>query len=60
MIAIKWNKILSITSDKVFDIELVDGTHIFGALAPSSPPGKLAVESEGDVARRSNTSTWPA
>ncbi len=46
VISIKWNRILSLTSDKVFDIELVDGTHLFGALAPSSPPGKIAVVSE--------------
>ena len=44
---IKWNKILSITSEKTFDIELVDGSKIFGSLEPSDPPGKLVVVFEG-------------
>src|SRR5262249_58529843 len=42
-IKIEWAKIVSITSDKTFDLELTDGTHIFGTLQPSDPPGKLQV-----------------
>ena len=44
---IKWNKIVSITSEKTFDIELTDGSKIFGSLEPSDPPGKLVVVSDG-------------
>ena len=47
VISIKWNKIQSITSNKVFDIELIDGTHVFGSLAPSKPPGDLAIVAGG-------------
>jgi hypothetical protein len=42
-IKIKWGRIASITSEKTFDLELGDGTHIFGTLLPSEPPGKLQV-----------------
>jgi putative salt-induced outer membrane protein YdiY len=45
-ISIKWNKVASITSDKTFDIELTDGTHVFGTLRPSKPPGHLDVVGE--------------
>jgi hypothetical protein len=45
-VSIKWNRIASISSDKTFDVELTDGSHIFGAFAPSTPPGKLDVVSE--------------
>jgi uncharacterized protein DUF481 len=47
-IKIKWAKITSITSEKTFDLELADGTHVFGTLRPSEPPGKLqVVQQEG-------------
>jgi hypothetical protein len=42
-ISIKWNKILSIQSDKMYDVETIDGVHHFGSLAPSDPPGKLSI-----------------
>ncbi len=42
-IAIKWNKIVSITSNKQFEVETTDGLVHYGSLAPSTPPGKLAV-----------------
>jgi hypothetical protein len=42
-ISIKWNKILSVESDKLFDVETIDGVHHFGSLAPSDPPGKLTL-----------------
>jgi len=44
---VKWNKIVSIESEKTFEIELVDGSKIYGKLAPSEPPGKLIVLSGG-------------
>jgi len=50
IVSIKWNKILVITSPKTFDVELTDGTHIYGSFAASTPPGKLDVVS-GDVRR---------
>ena len=46
VVSIKWNKIGSIASEKVFDIELPDGSHRFGSLAPTTPPGKLAIVSD--------------
>src|SRR5262249_56701829 len=45
----KWNKIVSITSTKLFDVETIYGSHVFGALAPSEPPGKLVVLSDEPV-----------
>ena len=45
-VSIKWNRIASITSSKTFDIELGDGTHVYGSLAPSTPVGKLDIASE--------------
>lgn len=42
-INVKWNKILSVESDKMFDVETIDGVHHFGSLAPSDPPGKLTL-----------------
>ncbi|HTY42090.1 MAG TPA: DUF481 domain-containing protein [Thermoanaerobaculia bacterium] len=45
-INVKWNKIVSITSDKDFEIETTDGFTHYGHLTPSSPPGKLAVVSD--------------
>jgi Protein of unknown function, DUF481 len=44
-ISVKWNKIVSITSDKVFEIETTDGLVHYGTLAASTPPGKLDVVS---------------
>ena len=44
-LSLKWNRITSITSDKEFEVESTDGTYRYGALAPSTPPGKLAVVS---------------
>jgi Protein of unknown function, DUF481 len=46
IVSIKWNKILAITSTKTFDVELTDGTHVYGSFTPSNPPGKLEVVSE--------------
>ena len=46
-IAVKWNKIVSITSDKRFEVESTDGRVRYGTLAPSTPPGKLAVVEDG-------------
>jgi hypothetical protein len=44
-VSIKWNKILSVASDKMYDIETIDGEHHFGSLAPSDPPGKVVIVS---------------
>ena len=44
-IKVKWSLIESITSDKQFDIETIDGVHHYGALAPSEPPGQLTIVS---------------
>ena len=44
-LSLKWNRIVSITSPKEFEIETTDGRYIYGTLAPSTPPGKLAVVS---------------
>jgi Protein of unknown function, DUF481 len=46
---VKWNQILSITSDKRFDIETISGTHDVGHLAPSDPPGKLVIVGENQT-----------
>jgi hypothetical protein len=46
-ITIKWNKILSITSEKTFEIERIDGSRLWGKLSPSEPSGKLLVVSDG-------------
>lgn len=48
-INVKWNKIVSITSDKVFEIETADGFVHYGALAPSDPPGRLRVASQAET-----------
>jgi hypothetical protein len=48
-LSIKWNKIAGITSDKAFDIELVDGTHVFGILSPATTPGRLEVFGESET-----------
>lgn len=48
-IKIKWSLITSISSDKVFDIETIDGFHHYGSLAPSEPPGKLVIVSQAET-----------
>jgi hypothetical protein len=49
-VKIKWNRIVSVRSDKLFDVEVTDGTRLLGSLAPSTPPGKLVIVGEsGDV-----------
>src|SRR5664279_4235980 len=45
-LSLKWSRITSIASDKQFEIETTDGTYYYGTLAPSTPPGKLAIVSE--------------
>jgi hypothetical protein len=45
-VKIKWNRIVSISSDKLFDLEKADGTRLLGSLAPSTPPGKLVIVGE--------------
>jgi Protein of unknown function, DUF481 len=42
-ISIKWNKIQSVQSDKLYDVETIDGEHHFGTLARSEPPGRLSI-----------------
>lgn len=44
-IKVKWSLITSISSDKQFDVETIDGIHHYGALAPSDPPGRLVIVS---------------
>jgi hypothetical protein len=44
-ISVKWNKILSISSNKPFDVETIDGVHHYGSLAPSDPAGRLTIVS---------------
>jgi Protein of unknown function, DUF481 len=46
---VKWNQILSITSDKQFDVQTISGTHNVGHLAPSDPPGKLVIVGENQT-----------
>src|SRR5262252_4388847 len=48
-INVKWNKIVSITSSKEYEIETTDGFVHYGTLAPSDPPGKLRVVSEAET-----------
>ncbi len=48
-ISVKWNKIVSITSSKEFEIETTDGFTHYGTLAPSDPPGKLRVVSQAET-----------
>ena len=43
VVSIKWNRILSLTSDKTFDVKLIDDSHLYGSLAPSTPPGQILV-----------------
>jgi len=44
-IKVKWSLIESISSDKQFDVETIDGVHHYGALSPSDPPGELTIVS---------------
>jgi hypothetical protein len=44
-IKVKWSLIESISSDKQFDVETIDGVHHYGALAPTDPPGGLMIVS---------------
>ena len=44
-IKVKWSLIESITSDKQFDVETIEGLHHYGSLAPSDPPGQLTIVS---------------
>lgn len=46
-VSVKWNKIVSISSAKEFEIETPDGRYHYGTLAPSTPPGKLDIVSQG-------------
>jgi hypothetical protein len=46
-LSLRWDRITSITSDKQFEVETTDGRYDYGSLAPSTPPGKLVVVSEG-------------
>ena len=46
-LSLKWNWITSITSDRQFEVETTDGSYSYGSLAPSTPPGKLVVVSDG-------------
>jgi hypothetical protein len=48
VIKVKWSLIESITSSKDFEIELIDGKLVYGTLAPSDPPGLLAIVSRSD------------
>ena len=47
-IKVKWSLIQSISSDKQFDVETIDGYHHYGSLAPSDPPGQLVIVSGQD------------
>jgi hypothetical protein len=40
---IKWSLIVSIESDKQFEIELTDTRKLYGSLAPTDPVGRLSV-----------------
>jgi hypothetical protein len=44
-LSIKWNRIISVTSAKEFEVETTEGKYLYGTLAPSTPPGKLTVVS---------------
>ena len=46
LVKVKWNQILSISSDKRFDVETISGIHYFGTFAASEPPGKLVIVSD--------------
>jgi hypothetical protein len=44
-LSIKWNRIISVTSAKEFEVETTEGKYLYGTLAPSTPPGRLTVVS---------------
>lgn len=44
-VSVKWERIVSITSDKWFEIETAGAVYHYGTLEPSTPPGKLVVVS---------------
>jgi hypothetical protein len=44
-IKVKWSLITSISSDKQFDVETIDGVHYYGYLTQSEPPGNLTIVS---------------
>jgi hypothetical protein len=44
-ISVKWSEIVSIKSEKQFDVETIDGLHHYGSFAPSDPPGQLVIVS---------------
>jgi hypothetical protein len=44
-ISVNWEKILSITSDKQFEVETTGSVYWYGTIQPSTPPGKLVVVS---------------
>ena len=48
-VSIKWSLVASVESSKLFDVETTDGVHRFGTLAPSDPPGKLAIVSGSET-----------
>ncbi|HMF08970.1 MAG TPA: DUF481 domain-containing protein [Thermoanaerobaculia bacterium] len=48
-IKIKWSLVRAITSDKIFDVETIDGVHHFGTLSPSDPRGKLTIGTGPDA-----------
>jgi hypothetical protein len=43
-IMIEWEKIKSITTDKIFEIELTDGRNYYGSLLPDDKPGMILVK----------------
>jgi Protein of unknown function, DUF481 len=44
-IKIKWSLITSISSEKQFDVETIEGIHHYGYLTPSDPPGNITIVS---------------
>jgi Protein of unknown function, DUF481 len=48
-IKLKWSLIVSITSDKLFDVETIDGVHHYGVLSPTEPVGGLTIGSGDDA-----------
>lgn len=43
LVKIKWSLIVSIESDKQYEIELTDTRKLYGSLAPTDPAGRLGV-----------------
>lgn len=48
-IKVKWSLIQSISSDKQFDVQTIDGFHHYGSLAPSDPVGRLTIVSDEPI-----------